>query len=89
MQERSDCKQIYGVADENHLDMLGLDDLIHMEDIEFFVNNFANAISESVKDTVESVSESSYKEKTSKFDIKTIWGGLPLIIDYCKKVYYN
>ena len=74
MSEKKDYKQTFGVADVDHLDMLGLDNLISIDDIKSYVNNFTNAISSAVEDVVERVSESSFREKDSKFNTKTMWG---------------
>ena len=74
MSEKKDYKQIFGMADVEHLDMLGLDNLIAQKDIKQYVDNFTYAISSAVQTVVEKVSEKSYREKDSKFNVKTIWG---------------
>ena len=72
--EKKNYKQTFGVADVDHLDMLGLDNLISQENIKQYVDDFTYAISSAVQTVVEKVSENSYREKDSKFDTKTLWG---------------
>lgn len=71
---KSDYKQIYGVANVDHLDMAGLDDLLPADGVNDYANDFSEAISKSVKEAVEIVSEKSFVEKDSKFDLKTLYG---------------
>ena len=71
---KSDYKQVYGVGDVEHLDMVGLENLLPITEENDFAVAFSEAISESVKEAVEIVSENSYVEKESKFDLKTVYG---------------
>lgn len=74
----ADYKQSYGVADIEHLDMLGLDDPIVYDGngihYNAFARSFISAISDSASEVIADISDNSYKEKDNKFDMKTTWG---------------
>jgi predicted metal-dependent peptidase len=71
---KCDCKQIYGVADVDHLDMLGLDNLLPIEKQNIHAVSFSESISVSVEMAVELASKKSYVRNDSKFDISTLYG---------------
>ena len=74
MDQKTSPSQEYGVADDKHLDMSGLDNLIVYDEgeknnfLEIFIQNIANEATNAIA----KVSESSYERKENIFDTRTL-----------------
>lgn len=74
LSKKNNILQEYGVADLEHLDMLGLNDPILESDIYHYSDDFIKHIRESVSDIVGKVSDASIGVKKDKIMRNTPWG---------------